>query len=81
MNFQIRTKTKYIESLLNMQKGVQEFTEFVETGEDAYKHYAAGEEKSSVKETLEKDKHTLKVFKLTFNNLLKTIKPYEVEDV
>lgn len=79
MNFQIRTKTKYIESLLNMQKGVQEFTEFVETGEDAYKHYAAGEEKSSVKESLDKDKSTLRAFKLTFNDLLRTIKPYEVE--
>lgn len=79
MNFQIRTKTKYIESLLNMQKGVQEFTEFVEMGEDAYKHYAAGEEKSSVKESLDKDKSTLRAFKLTFNDLLRTIKPYEVE--
>ena len=79
MNFQIRTKPKYIESLLNMQKGVQEFTEFVEMGEDAYKHYAAGEEKSSVKESLDKDKSTLRAFKLTFNDLLRTIKPYEVE--
>ena len=81
MNYQARGKTRVIEYLLKAQKGVQEFTEFVETGEDAYKHYAAGEEKSSVKETLEKDKHTLKVFKLTFNDLLRTIKPYEVEDV
>jgi len=79
MNYQIRTKTKYIESLFNMQKGIQEFTEFVEMGEDAYKYYAAHEEKSSVKESLDKDKSTLRAFKLTFNDLLRTIKPYEVE--
>ena len=79
MNFQIRTKTKYIESLLNMQKGVQEFTEFVEMGEDAYKYYAAHEEKPALIDVIERDKKTLRAFKLTFNDLLRTIKPYEVE--
>ena len=79
MNFQIRTKTKYIKSLLNMQKGVQEFTEFVEMGEDAYKYYAAHEEKSSVMEDIERDKKTLKAFKISFNNHLENIKSYEVE--
>jgi hypothetical protein len=81
MNYQIRTKTKYIESLLNIQKGVQEFTEFVEMGEDAYKYYAAEEEKPAIVEAIERDKKTLRAFKISFNNHLENIKPYEVENV
>ncbi len=80
MNYQIRSKTRLIQSLLNMQEGVQEFTEFVEMGEDALNFYASNEEKPTLIDSIEKDRSTLKAFKLTFNNLLKTIKLYEVEE-
>lgn len=77
MNFRISSKTRVVESLLDVQKMVEKYTEYVdmektaiECSKELPKEYVLTNHKI--------DMETLEMYKNNFNNILKMIKPYEV---
>ena len=78
MNFRVSSKTRVVQSLLNTQQMVESYTEYVENEKTAL-----GISRDHPLFDLEKvyieDITTLKAYKLNFNNILKSIKPYEVQ--
>jgi len=77
MNFRVSSKTRVVESLLDVQKMVEKYTEYVDSEKTALET-SRGEPISHLKETYLADIKTLKIYKTNFNNILKSIKRYEV---
>jgi len=77
MNFRVSSKTRVVQSLLSIQEMVELYTDYVDMEKTAIE-LSRGEPIQYLKESYLADKKTLKVHKKNFNNILKSIKPYEV---
>jgi len=77
MNFRISSKTRVVQPLLEAQKMIELYTEYVNSEKTALET-SRGEPIHHLKETYLADIKILKTYKTNFNNILRSIKPYEV---
>jgi len=77
MNFRISSKTRVVQSLLSIQEMVELYTDYVES-EKTSLELSKDDPLPNLLEVFKEDQKTLEAYKKNFNNILESIKPYEV---